>query len=57
MLLRKTIYVYTILHIHEMVLAGEIEMDETTYGRHRKVKRSREVAGENTVFIIYQKVI
>jgi transposase len=38
-----------------MVLSGEIEMDETMYGGHRKGKRGWGAAGKHMVFGLYQR--
>jgi transposase len=52
---RHTIYDHLLVSFHEMVLAGEIEMDESMYGGHRKGKRGWGAAGKHIVFGLYQR--
>jgi transposase len=52
---RHTIYDHTMAWFQEMVLAGEIEMDESMYGGHRKGKRGWGAAGKHIVFGLYQR--
>jgi len=54
-LFRKALYDHTMKELEEMRLAGEIEMDETMYGGHRKGKRGWGAAGKHVVFGLYQR--
>jgi transposase len=54
-LFRQAIYEHTMLTIYDMALSGEIEMDETMYGGHRKGKRGWGAAGKHMVFGLYQR--
>lgn len=54
-LFRQALYDHTMKEVEEMRLAGEIEMDETMYGGHRKGKRGWGAAGKHVVFGLYQR--
>ena len=52
---RHAIYDHSLVQLQEMILSGEIEMDETLYGGHRKGKRGWGAAGKHMVFGMYQR--
>ena len=52
---RHTIYDHTMAQLHDMVLAGEIEMDESMYGGHRKGKQGWGAAGKQIVLDLYPR--
>lgn len=54
-LFRQAIYDRSMAHLQEIVLDGEIEMDESMYGGHRKGKRGWGAAGKHIVFGLYQR--
>jgi transposase len=41
--------------VHDMILAGEIEMDNNMYGGHRKGKRAWGATGKHIVLGLYQR--
>ena len=54
-LFRQSIYDSCMLQLKQVVLAGEIEMDESMYGGHHKGKRGWGAAGKHIVFGLYQR--
>lgn len=52
---RQTIYDHSMRQLEELILSGEIEMDETMYGGHRKGKRGWGAADKHLVFGMYQR--
>jgi transposase len=54
-LFRHAIYDHSMDQLQAMILSGEIEMDETLYGGHRKGKRGWGAAGKHMVFGMYQR--
>ena len=52
---RHIIYVHTMAQPHGMILAGEIEMDESMYDGHGKGKRGWRAAGKRIVLGLYQR--
>jgi transposase len=54
-LFRQAIYDHSLKQLEELILAGEIEMDETMYGGHRKGKRGWGAADKHLVFGMYQR--
>ena len=52
---RQAIYDRTMAQVHDMMLAGEIEMDESMYGGHRKGKRGWGATGKHIVLGLYQR--
>ena len=54
-LFRKAMYDSAMEELQKMILAGEVEMDETMYGGHRKGKRGWGAAGKHIVFGLYQR--
>jgi len=54
-LIRQAIYDHLMEQLEELLLAGEIEMDETMYGGHRKGKRGWGAAEKQIVLGRYQR--
>jgi transposase len=54
-LFREAIYDHCMLELDEMMLSGEIELDEALYGGRRKGKRGWGAAGKHLVFGMYQR--
>lgn len=52
---RQASYDYCLKALKETVLAGEIEMDETMFGGHRKGKRGWGAQGKQVVFGMYKR--
>lgn len=52
---RQAIHDHSMVRLHELVLDGEIEIDESMYGGHRKGKRGWGAAGKHIVFGLYQR--
>ena len=52
---RQAIYDYSMKQTKKLILNGEIEMDETMYGGHRKGKRGWGSADKHLVFGMYQR--
>lgn len=55
LIFRQAIYDYLAEQLEQMILSGEIEMDESLYGGHRKGKRGWGAAGKHLVFGLYQR--
>ena len=54
-LFRQAIYDHCMIQLREIMLEGEIEVDESMYGGHHKGKRGWGAAGKHIVFGLYQR--
>lgn len=54
-LFRQAIYDHSIAVLEALRLSGEVELDETMYGGHRKGKRGWGSVGKHLVFGLYQR--
>lgn len=52
---RQAIYDSALEQLKELMLSGEVEMDETMYGGHHKGKRGWGACGKHLVFGMYQR--